>query len=83
LAIRCRVRPRCAHISVYALLAAADQVSARIAAVLDGEAGARWWNCRTAWTPLFKGNPLAVLPEFATVHRAAYRDTLQGNTRDA
>jgi len=34
-------RDRAAHISPdYPLLAAADQVSARIAAVLDGEAGA-------------------------------------------
>jgi hypothetical protein len=40
LAIRCRGRPRCAHIPDYAVLAAADQVSARIAAVLDGEVGA-------------------------------------------
>jgi hypothetical protein len=60
----------------FALLATADWVSARIAAVLGGDSRPRWSNRTTARRWEFKHNPLSVLPDVATMHRESHRDTL-------
>jgi hypothetical protein len=63
------------HTPRFALLAAADRVSARIAAVLGGEGPAEIVEPPTAWRREFKHNPLSVLPDVATMHRESHRDT--------